>query len=444
MSRALIHGQKIFTVALDDVTERRRAEQALQQIAAGVSSHMGEDFFRELVRNIATVFEAEYAFIAPASDGGTHHVSTLAFWDNGSYGENFSYDLAGKPCATVVGKQTRTYAADVASQFPGDLRLTKIGVSAYMGTPLCGTEGQWFGLLAVLSRTPFQKPERLETALKIFAARTSAELQRQIAEEELRRLAGSLEQQVAERTAHLVAVNRELEAFCHAASHDLRVPLRAIDGFSHALLEDHVAQLDASGRDYLERVRRATKRMDRLLMELLGLSRVTRREVHRRPVDLSAVAKASIAKLQQRDPSRSVSFTVAPHMMAHGDRRLLRIVLDHLFDNAWKYTAGVQQAVVEFGSQVEDGLFIYYVRDNGVGFEQKDAERLFRPFQCLRPSEHCSGAGVGLATVARIIYRHGGTVWAEGEAGVGATIFFTLDTAIAGQRAAMRAKVAAA
>lgn len=441
ISKAVIRGRMLFTVALDDVTERRRAEQVLQQIAAGVSSHVGEDFFRELVRHLALVFDAEYAFIGRLSDSSGQRVSTLAFWEDGGYGENFSYEMTGAPCAMVVGKQTRTYAARLTDEFPGDARLIKMDANAYMGTPLSSAAGEPLGLLAVLSRQSFQQPERLEGVLEIFAARASAELERQLAVEALARGADSLEQQVAERTAHLVAVNRELEAFCQAASNDLREPLRAIDGFSQALLEDHAHQLDEAGRDYLERVRRAAQRMDRFLLDLLGLSRVTYRELHREVVDLSMLASIAVQKLTKRDPERIVKVHIAPSLTAHGDRRLLGILMDNLFDNAWKYTREVADATIELGSRMGDEGLVYYVRDNGVGFEMKYAERLFQPLHLL---EMLSGDGIGLATVARIISRHGGRVWAQGKPKEGASVFFTLAPPMAARAQAMRIRSAGA
>jgi PAS domain S-box-containing protein len=226
--------------------------------------------------------------------------------------------------------------------------------------------------------------------------------------------------------AELESANAELDAFSYSVSHDLRAPLRAIDGFGQALLEDCGDSLDATARDHLLRIRNGTQRMGSLIDDLLELSRVTRSAMNRERVDLSALATLVADTLSAQAPARSVDWCIAPSVVADGDPRLLRVVLENLLGNAWKYTGKTARARIEFGAEGEDGTRRYYVRDNGAGFDMTYAGKLFTPFQRLHTTADFEGSGVGLATVARVIRRHGGRVWAEGSVGKGATVSFTL------------------
>ncbi len=245
-------------------------------------------------------------------------------------------------------------------------------------------------------------------------------------EAELQRLNEELERKVGERTSELAAINRELEAFAYSVSHDLRAPLRAVDGFSRILFEDFGANLNADARGYLERVRSAVQRMDRLIDDMLQLSRVTRAEMHPVAVDLSRLARQIAAQLKSAAPERSVELRIEPRLDARGDARLLEIALTNLLENAWKYTGKTEQARIELSAEVRNGETVFCVRDNGVGFDMQFAGKLFGAFQRLHSERDFPGTGIGLATVARIVHRHGGRVWAQSEPGKGASFFFTL------------------
>lgn len=258
-------------------------------------------------------------------------------------------------------------------------------------------------------------------------ARDITELQQ--AMEEVHRLNSELERRVLERTAELAAANHELEAFSYSVSHDLRAPLRSIDGFSQALLEDYTDRLDETGRDYLNRVRAASQRMGALIDDLLKLSRVTRTEMTRTTVNLSSLARSIIDELKKAEPGRAVTLRISPSLTVIGDEHFLRIALDNLINNAWKFTRKQPNAMIEFGLSSIDGnntRQTFYIRDNGAGFDMQYAGKLFGAFQRLHKSEDFSGTGIGLAIVQRIIHRHGGRVWAEGQVGRGATFYFTL------------------
>ncbi len=234
-----------------------------------------------------------------------------------------------------------------------------------------------------------------------------------------------LEELVAERTAELSYSNQELESFSYSVSHDLRSPLRAIDGFSQALLEDYGHRFDETGQDYLHRVRAASQRMGDLIDALLMLSRVSRYTVERNPVAFSQLANEIVAELQENNPDRQIEILIADDFQVEGDIHLLRILLENLFSNAWKYTATIEHAQIEFNAHEENGETVYFVRDNGVGFNMRYVDKLFNAFQRLHGTEF-EGTGIGLATVQRVIRHHGGRVWAEGETGRGATFYFTL------------------
>jgi signal transduction histidine kinase len=224
----------------------------------------------------------------------------------------------------------------------------------------------------------------------------------------------------------LEAANAELEAFCYSVAHDLRAPLRGIQGFSQALLEDHASQLDPKGMDYLQRVSSAALRMSDLIDDLLTLSRISRTPVVREPVDLTALA-ADVTRDLEREHQRPVQTTIAAGMRVNADARLMRIALENLLGNAWKFTSKVGgDAAVEIGSEMLDGATVFFVRDNGAGFDEAYASKLFAPFQRLHTEKDFGGTGIGLATVQRIIRRHGGRVWARAAVDGGATFSFTL------------------
>lgn len=244
-----------------------------------------------------------------------------------------------------------------------------------------------------------------------------------VANDELQRLNETLREQ----KDALEALNRELESFSYSVSHDLRGPLRAIDGFSLALLEDYGERLEPEGQRYLGNIRDATRRMAQLIEDMLELAQVTRREMRREDVHLSHIVLDVCRRLQAAAPAREVELCIEPDVHASGDTRLLTVLLENLLGNAWKFTSRQPHAKIEFGVQAKDGGRVYHVRDNGAGFDMTLAAKLFQPFSRLHAARDYEGTGVGLAIVRRVVHRHGGEIWAEAKVGEGATFFFMLD-----------------
>jgi light-regulated signal transduction histidine kinase (bacteriophytochrome) len=315
--------------------------------------------------------------------------------------------------------------------------LSQFQVRANLVVPLLQGQNLW-GLLCIHQcRAPRQWQEteiefvnqianHLGVALK--HAELMLELRAEIAErQQAEQRAQSLNQGLRQAIVELTAVNKELEAFSYSVSHDLRAPLRSIDGFSQALLEDCIDQLDSIGQDYLKRIRSATQRMGQLIDDLLNLSRVTRSDMQMEEVDLSQLTSRICTDLQRSQPQRQVEFVIQSGLCDRGDPHMLQILLENLMQNAWKFTSRNPQAKIEFGAIAQStGIPIYFVRDDGVGFDMAYNNKLFKPFQRLHGMQEFPGNGIGLATVQRVVRRHGGRVWAEGMVGQGATFYFTL------------------
>jgi two-component system, NtrC family, sensor kinase len=276
----------------------------------------------------------------------------------------------------------------------------------------------------------------------VLRARIQAQMRRKQFEDENRRIRDQLlrseleasEARAARELAEAKAVlveelkykNKELEAFSYSVSHDLRAPLRGIDGFSQALIEDYGDRLDESARNYLHRIRAAAQRMAVLIDDMLLLSRISRAQVNRERVDLSALAQTVVEELEHQNPERAVALDIQPDLATHADRGLMRVLLDNLLGNAWKFTARTGNARIELGSQAQGLDTVFFVKDNGAGFDMAHASVLFQPFQRLHDTADFPGTGIGLATVQRVVDHHGGRIWAEGTVGRGATVFFTI------------------
>jgi PAS domain S-box-containing protein len=298
----------------------------------------------------------------------------------------------------------------------GRLETTRV---TFRARPVRRKPIRWLEIQGRLFDSPDGRRRMVGTVADV-TLRVEAEERRQRSEQEL-------ERRVAERTRALTASNRELEAFSYSVSHDLRAPLRSIDGFALALIEDHGAALPPEAQKYLEIVRSESQRMGQIIDDLLGLARITRSPLTQVEVDVSALGHSIVEGLRRRHPERDVAVTIEPAMMGVADVKLLRIALENLIGNAWKFTGRVSAPRIEIRSEgTEDGRTTFFVRDNGAGFDSATASNLFQPFQRLHASSEFEGQGIGLATVHRIIKRHGGRIWAESRPGEGAVFRWTL------------------
>jgi len=411
---------------IEDVTDRKIYQDAISHLISGTASHTGISYLESLVLEICKLFDVDYALIALLDDDNQQRLHTIAVCAQNQITGNMSYDLAGTPCAEVIGASPCTFRSHIQEKFPKDALLRQMEVESYIGIPLFASDGNALGAMALLNKRRMPNDLFITEIAQLFADRAAAEIERIQSESELQLHRQHLEDLVEFRTNELNRVIKELESFSYSVSHDLRAPLRAINGYSNALSEDCDEQLDDIAKDHLNRIRSAAKRMERLIDDLLALSRVTRHQIKRSRVNLSVLSREILEQLQTGYPQRNVIVNIQPDIVASGDPNLIRIVLENLIGNAWKYTGKIDPARIEISMHAGGEENVYQIQDNGTGFNMDYAKKLFEVFQRLHRTEDFEGTGVGLATVKRIIERHGGSIWAESREGDGARFYFTL------------------
>ena len=378
----------LVSSAIRDITERKRAEAR----------------FRALLES------APDAMIVANQDGVIELV-------NAQVERIFGYaraELLGKSTQMLIPQRFRERYPAQRGKFFQDMQKERVS----RAIELFGLHKDGHEFPVEISMSPLET----ENGMVMCSAVRDVSERKRIEEE-----AKELDRQLRHQNTELLSVNRELESFAYSVSHDLRAPLRSIDGFSVALQEDCADQLNDEGKDYLERIRNATGRMARLIDDLLELSRMTRSELRPETVDLSAMVEDVANQCSVSDPDRQVSFAIEPGLTIEGDRSLLRAMMENLVGNACKFSSKKPDARVEFGAIPENNHLVYFVRDNGAGFDMAYANKLFGVFQRLHDASEFPGTGVGLATVQRIVHRHGGRIWAESKPGEGASFFFTLE-----------------
>jgi PAS domain S-box-containing protein len=428
-------GRPMRVVAMTDLTERvlleereRRNAKLLSAIARATLGTTGQTFFDALARTLAEALGTDYAFVAELHDGGAR-ARTLAAWGLGAPLAPFEMGLEGTPCAGVLRGSSCVFPDGVQARFPSDHLLCQLGVDSYVGIPILGESGQPEGILVALHRGPLPADapyDGVRVTLELFAARAAAELERTRALHALEAARAELERRVTERTAELTAANQELEAFAYSVSHDLRAPLRHITGFAELVARAAAERLDATAQRHLDIVRRSAQRMTGLIDDLLSFSRTGRSTLRPMRVDMGELVAEVVREHAPPAGERAVEWELGPLPEVHGDRPLLAQVIANLVDNALKYSRGRTPARIAISATRDGGEHVFRVADNGVGFDPRYAAQLFGVFRRLHRADEFEGNGIGLATVRRVITRHGGRVWAEAQPDAGATFCFTL------------------
>ncbi|WP_372659460.1 PAS domain S-box protein [Hydrogenophaga sp.] len=413
-----------LSYAVDDSEDRRR-ETLLLNMAKGLSRETGLRFFQSLVQHMAHAFKADLVIVGEIDP--MQNVQTVAAYHDAALVPNVRYPLAGTPCGhTVDTVGTSHFFGDLKRRFSPDQFPIGSSYESYIGVALRDADGSPIGLLTAMWKTPMDRTPELLAMMAIFSSRCNAELIRLRRDREIQKLRETLEHRVEERTAQLEYLNRELDTFAYTVSHDLKSPLRAIAGFMHVLRDQMAERIQAPDEELIQRVMASTTRMSSLINDLLALARVSQSELTRKPVDLSELAHDVLRHEQQREPQRQVDIHVEPGLIANCDPDLARIVLENLLGNAWKYSRHQTQPRIEIGQEATPltGRMVFFVRDNGAGFDMARSDRLFKPFNRLHGAKEFEGSGIGLATVRRIIERHGGHIEGEGVPGLGATFRF--------------------
>jgi signal transduction histidine kinase len=357
-------------------------------------------------------------------DGHGEFVNVLGRWPV-QVGESLSYRAATAPSARLSAVHRSMLVANASEEFPQHAPFAG-AARTYLGSAIMSSAARVLGVIEIWDEQPFVAGPESRQILEMFAHRIGAELDRAAVDRELRQLTASLESRIAARTSELAHANQELEAFSYSVSHDLRAPVRAIDAHAAMLVEKLQDSLDGPGRSHLERILEGARRMRELIDGLLALARLAHHSLAIESVDLGVLARQAMDLLQERDRTRQVQFRCPDSLSARADRTGASVIITNLLENAWKYSSRVDRACIEFGAEHRDGEIVYLVRDNGVGFDMQHAKHLFEPFRRLHTQGEYPGSGIGLATVARIVHRHGGRVWAQSAPGQGTTFYFTL------------------
>lgn len=418
-----------FTLNVE--TEKHR-EALLIEMAQGVSGATGEVFFRSLVTHLAQALEADMVIADELDTPET--VQSVAAWHAGEIVPNVRYRCADTPTARTMNVNPGChFTQQLRTDYPDHHHPIGSGFQTYLGIALRDADGSPIGVLRALWQSTRPLTADMQALMTIFGSRCTAELVRLRRDREIQKLQETLEQRVTQRTEQLEYLNRELDSFAYTVSHDLKSPLRSIGGFSHLLREQMDPRMNDDDRDLFDRIDTSVQRMSSLITDLLALARVSQGSLQRMNVNLSELAQDVIRQERHRNPTRDVQVRIAPGLMANCDARMAHIVLENLLGNAWKYTRQKALAVIEFGAvpRAPGQAPALFVRDNGAGFDMARAERLFKPFNRLHASSEFEGSGVGLATVRRILERHGGHIRGEGQVDAGSVFEFSFgsDTA---------------
>jgi PAS domain S-box-containing protein len=422
-----LEGNPCILTCTVDVTQEKRREALLLDVARGVAGKTGEDFFPALTRHMAVSLEADMIIMGETLPDG--RVRAISVWRDGVHARNFTFATPNTPCGqALVETGLCVFAGDLPAKFPPDSPLLEAGYEAYVGQSLRDEDGTPIGVLNAMWKHTITPTPEMRALMSIFSSRANAELLRLRRDREIQRLNQTLEQRVQERTDDLLKLNHELDTFAYSVSHDLKTPLRSIDGFTQILRERLGDRIGEEEEALFARVLASTRRMSTLISDMLALARVSQARLALEPVDLSALAHRILDAELELQPRRRVLRRIQSGLVVTCDAQLVRLALENLLGNALKYSREQPETHIAFGQREgEPGSLPWlFVQDNGVGFNMAYADKLFQPFQRLHPGSAFEGTGIGLATVRRIIERHGGSIRGSSTPGQGATFEFRL------------------
>lgn len=409
-----------------DAAESKRTSGILARLAQRASAIANDDFYNECVRDLAQYYDVRYVSIGLFSDADRASIRSLACWaDGGPSPQPLCYSLAGTPCQTVLDSRQLYVPEKVTALYPHTKLLPQLGVQSYFGVPLGEPHSDGPGLLTIMDDKPLDLSDDQQAVLRVFATRIAAELMWQQRPEYQSRM--GLEHEVVELRKELGVAYSELNGLFDAVSHDLRAPLRAMSGFSDALLEDVGVALDEQALSYCRRIHNASRRLETQIDALTNLRRVSTNQLTLTPVDLSHMAHEVVDDIRGSEHyAHEVQCTIESGIRVTADRYLLKELLMELLDNAWQFTAEADAPSVQLFLEHRNDEDVLVVQDNGAGFDMRYAHKLFLLFNKLHADTEYTGQGVGLALAYRVVHRHGGQIWADSDPGKGARFYFTL------------------
>lgn len=413
-------------ITILDITEKRQITQILRTLAQSSSGIIGNRFFKECAKGLGEITKAKLTIIGMVNQNDLATMESMAIWYDGQFMENTTYQIENTPCSTVMGGNPSQFNDNISDQFPNDPFLNKLNLRSYYGVPLISSDKRILGIVAILDTKAMKIDERTSSLLQVFAKRIAMELEQQETTKALREHKKNLELLVHQRTKELEHAFRDLESYSYSIAHDLRSPLRSITSFSQILFEDLQDRLNSTEQDYFRRIINSSQFMAQLIKDILELSRISRSDLNKQNINLSTLVSKIINEKTQNWPEKIFEIIIKENIFTKGDPNLFYILFDNLIENAIKFSQKNNLTYIEFGcEQPSEDRLICYIKDKGVGFNNSYKSKLFKPFERLHSRDEFEGTGIGLATVKRIIERHGGDIWVDGETDRGACFYFT-------------------
>jgi len=426
----LYHSIPHIFLLIRDISRQKKVQDTLKFLATSIAYKSNIEFYQELVLKLTDTFQSKVAFVGKLNSNNNDsplEIKCLAFCVSGQLRDSFHYPYQNSVWEKNNNGSVVVLTEKAANNFPNDLLISSFSGESVIYESLTDSRGKKLGVVMVIDdriRTDFADLSHL---MPLFSTRVTAEIERSDAEEALKKINVQLEDMVSTRTSELTLLNKELESFSYSVSHDLRSPLRAINGYSQLLKEELNENLSAKEISFLDKIISSTRHMSNLIDDLLALSRVSRKDFETKKFNISNLVQSCIDQFSEADPRKNLEIVVERDLMSDGDPDLMSIAIENLVSNAWKYTSKNSHTKIEFGALMKSSSTTYYIKDNGIGFDMKYSDKLFKAFHRLHKADDYEGTGIGLATVSRIIDRHKGKIWAKSKIGKGTTFYFQLN-----------------